>query len=738
MHLVAGRALMHRSSMRFRSRGFGLVSLLSIVLSSGGCGPHSGGPGDLPDGVPDDVAAALAALPDAEVLALGKDSLPTFVHGMLGKGPPRLDAGKADEALAPAMDPITPVFRLQMPEIRVVAVWRDDAGYAHARYQQMHEGLEVVGGDLSVHMNPRGEIYAVHGTARGAIDVDLVPAITDQQALAVLAAETGARPADLEVPELVIKESTVDQGMHLAYRIPGVGPRGVPFTGYVDAHDGAVLSVEEAHVPILERAIYDAGGHEVRPGREVRGEGDGPVGDADVDAAFDNFGETWHCYRDLFGRDSVDGDGLPLMATVHWGDHYANAYWDGTNDAMVFGDGDGEEIGPLARASDVVTHELTHGVVEFTAGLVYQDEPGALNEGYADIMAAVCDAHLKGASDEATYLVGEDAYTPDTPGDAIRYMSDPERDGYSVGWWPNRVNDWWDNGGVHTNSGIANLAFYLLAEGGQNPRHPETARVPGIGVERAGAIFYRALAQYLTPQADFAAARAATVRAALDLEGSDTAAIVNLAWDAVGVPSPDTPKGPEVPVEACDNGVDDDGDGLTDCGDTSCSMRGSCATPWVGEQGPLKVTEVMIDPIGRKEPAGEWFEVYNWTKEPVDLVGFTIGSVGGVGHRIGRSVVVAPGDFAVLAYAADSSLGFVPDYVYGPSSVRLANQRDILSLYDRAGHLVVVIERRQLHEVPARVHAIGHAQTPVEKVCIVDVQVEERPAAPFRVVIEPR
>jgi len=665
---------------------------LGLGLLVSACGPKSGQ--DANSALPADVAEALRGLPDAEVLALGKDFLPTFIHGVLGKGPARLDAGKADEALSAVMDPITPVFRLQNKDIQVIEAWTDAAGFAHARYRQRLGGLEVVGGDLTVHMNPRSEIYAVHGTARGAAELKLVPTLDALDALAWIAAATGQAQSGLETPTLVVKETPRDQALHLAWASAGPDAEGAGHQYYLDAHTGELLSDEPDHLEILARTIFDAKQGQSLPGAKVRGENDAPSNDSDVDAAFENLGRTWLCFHDAFGRDSVDNKGLPLDASVHYGQNYGNAYWTGKDRRMVFGDGDGEQLGPLALASDVVTHEITHGVVQFSAALIYQDESGAMNEAFADIMAAYCDARSKGHSDADSYLVGELVWTPKEPGDALRYMSEPTRDGASTGWWPNRGNNYWDHGSVHTNSGIANLAFYLLAEGGTNPEitatpeGPGALRVPGIGIDRAGAIFYRALTQYLTSHADFAGARAATKRAALDLEGRDTAAIVDLAWDAVGVPKPEAPEGPDQRLEACDDGKDNDDNGYIDCADPACAFTGTCSSPFVNGEGGIMLSELMANPSSVADPKGEWFEIHNWTSAAIDLAGYTIESPLGGPHRISRSVLVPARGFSTFAYSADPALGFRPDYVYGPSQIRLSNRRDEIRIQDRAGNIV--------------------------------------------------
>lgn len=196
-----------------------------------------------------------------------------------------------------------------------------------------------------------------------------------------------------------------------------------------------------------------------------------------------------------------------------------------------------------AKALDVVAHELTHAVTDRTAGLAYQNDSGALNEAISDIFGAATEAYSVGGITSDTWKIGEACYTPATAGDALRYMNNPTADGYSKDYYPERLyaynctpsssNDYC---GVHGNSGIANLAFYLMVSGGSHPRAKTSIAVTSIGLSRAEQIFYRALTTYLTSSSNYEAARNATAQAATDLYGSTYATYVHQAWNAVGVP----------------------------------------------------------------------------------------------------------------------------------------------------------------------------------------------------------
>jgi hypothetical protein len=195
---------------------------------------------------------------------------------------------------------------------------------------------------------------------------------------------------------------------------------------------------------------------------------------------------------------------------------------------VVYGDGDDVQADPLVDL-DVVTHELTHGVTQYSADLIYQNQSGALNESVSDVFAMIVDTD--------DFTIGEDSWTPGTAGDALRFMFDP-----NLGGDPKHmdefVNTTADNGGVHTNSGIPNFAAYLATAGGTGKHGDE---VEGIGRAKVGAIWYRALTVYMTPSTDFAGARAATVTAAADLFHPPEVGTIEDAWTAVGLNEPPPP-----------------------------------------------------------------------------------------------------------------------------------------------------------------------------------------------------
>jgi bacillolysin len=265
----------------------------------------------------------------------------------------------------------------------------------------------------------------------------------------------------------------------------------------------------------------------------VWGEGDDPArNQAAVDAHY-GAQMTYDFYKNVLGRDSLDGKGEKLVSNVHIGSNYVNAFWDGTQ--MNYGDGDGKTAGPLTTL-DIAGHEITHGLTERTAGLIYRGESGGLNEAFSDIMGTGVEwyASQQNSAVKFDWAVGEDAWTPGNgdPTDALRYMDDPTKDNYSV----DHYSKYPQQTEVHGSSGIANNAFYLLANGGTNRTSKEKVD-GGIGIEKGLKIYGRALAHYMTPSTTFAQAREATIKAATDLYGANSAEVqkVKDSWKAVGV-----------------------------------------------------------------------------------------------------------------------------------------------------------------------------------------------------------
>lgn len=286
--------------------------------------------------------------------------------------------------------------------------------------------------------------------------------------------------------------------------------------------------------PSPKRTIFSAGNEEQLPGRVVRVEGAAATGDPAVDEAYDGLGSTFGFYFEVFQRNSIDNQGLPLHATVHYGESYDNAYWDG--DQMVFGDGDAQVFNRFTIALEVIAHELTHGVTDVEASLQYANQSGALNESISDVFGSLVKQYvLKQTVEQADWLIGKGLLAANIQGDALRSMKEPGTayDDPLLGKdpQPGHMRDYVrtvrDNGGVHINSGIPNRAFYLTA-----------SALGGHAWEAPGIIWYTALRDpSLRPNTSFRsfARLTATVAARLfTSNGREHKAVLD-AWDEVGV-----------------------------------------------------------------------------------------------------------------------------------------------------------------------------------------------------------
>lgn len=285
------------------------------------------------------------------------------------------------------------------------------------------------------------------------------------------------------------------------------------------------------------RTVSDCANSTILSSATVERTENGPASaDASANRAFEGLGHIRDFYKDVLERDSLDGHGMRLDGYVHYDADYNNAFWDGSH--MVFGDGDGVLFTDFTKSLDVIAHELAHGVTEFTAGLEYENQSGALNESMSDVFGSLVKQWVaKETADQADWLIGADIFTPAIDADALRSMKapgkaynneqfgrDPQPDHMSkFVQLPNtRRGDW---GGVHINSGIPNRAFYLTAVG-----------IGGCAWEAPGHIWYAAL-QASTPLMQFQEFADMTHVKAGQLYGSQSAeqqAVVS-AWKEVGI-----------------------------------------------------------------------------------------------------------------------------------------------------------------------------------------------------------
>jgi len=309
--------------------------------------------------------------------------------------------------------------------------------------------------------------------------------------------------------------------------------------------DAISESLALSSVPTGERrrTLYNARHDTTLPGQRMRGEGEPLTGDPSADEAFEGAGATYDLYHEVYGRSGLDDRGMRLDASVHYSEGFDNAFWNGTQ--MVYGDGDENRpeeerlFNRFTCAVDIIGHELTHGVTQYEANLVYYHQSGALNESFSDVMGSMVKQRLLGQkADEADWLIGAGLLTSNVKGVAIRSMKAPGTayDDPVLGRDPqpahmeqyDHMPIWQDNGGVHINSGIPNRAFYVAA-----------MEIGGAAWERAGRIWYYTLRDRLRRTSTFQDAAHRTWQVAGELFGekSREQVAVHTGWDAVGIDS---------------------------------------------------------------------------------------------------------------------------------------------------------------------------------------------------------
>jgi len=449
----------------------------------------------------------------------GSDAV-VFLSGRVSSGTDRLTLASAPAETALAFldrheDALG--MRHAVAVLRPVAgsVTVDELGMTHVRLEQHENGVRVFGAEVRVHYSADGEsVTALNGDFVTGVHVSTVANIGPRRAVRI------ARSIEPDgvlwrEPELVVYTNRIDpsvSGNHLAWLVMLVDETVPSRRLYViDAHSTAVIKTRDELCSARNRRVYDLQGATEGPGVLVRSEGEGPTGDADVNAAYDYTGDAYDYFASLFGRDSFDDNCAAIVSRVHFGVEVFNAFWTGTD--LIFGDG--------MTVDDIVAHEYSHAIIQHTADLIYQDQSGAMNEAYADIFGEAVDLiNGSGTDTPATkWLLGEDS-----PRGAFRDMADPPRLGQ-----PDKATLWKcttaDSGGVHTNSGVFNKAAVLMADGGTF----NGFTVQGIGVEKMVRVHYRALTVYLTPASTLLANYLSLNQACLDLEGANGFTIADCA-----------------------------------------------------------------------------------------------------------------------------------------------------------------------------------------------------------------
>jgi Zn-dependent metalloprotease len=428
-------------------------------------------------------------------------------------------------------------------ELRLLRIEPDQQlHYAHVRLDQVYHGIPVFGRQLVVHIDPRGRVASVNGQFVPGIDLPTQPSIGAEQAEGAALRDLLENQLDPAERAHVVTDVRHAKTQLMVYVDPAgkarltwyvvimtYSPLG-QWRSFVNAMRPSVVHAFDSLADAKRRVTYTADNSTDVPGRQLIDEGERSR-DPVAQAAQDGAGTVYDYYQKTFKRDSIDGRGMPIVSTVHYGDTEAdaeNAAWIGEASQMVYGDG-GKIFKPLAYGLDVIGHELTHGVTENTANLVYEGQSGALNEAYSDIFGSLIERQ--------NWTIGEQVVkSPPYPVPYLRSLEDPTIGGRydpnnpldGVG-QPATVSEYAklplsrraDNGGVHINSGIPMHAAFLVAQ--------------AIGREKMEQIYYRTLTQYLTPDSEFFASGDATVRSAQELYGAAEVAAVRQAFGQIGI-----------------------------------------------------------------------------------------------------------------------------------------------------------------------------------------------------------
>ena len=476
--------------------------------------------------------------------------------------------------------------------LKLIAVDNDNMGMLHYRYRQTYNGVPVEGTMYLAHTR-NGFVESINGDLTAITNVATTPALNSQRAIDAALAYVSASVYKWQLPEAekALKENTgnlsatyypqpelvylpeknmLSSGKYnLAYKMDVYAAE--PFSRrfvYIDALTGKVLYTKNRihHADVNATAVTQYSGQQTivtdsfavgyRLREAARGNGirtyNAQKSTNPANTDFTNATTTWNnvnvnldqyatdahlasektydFFYQNFSRNSIDGNGLALVAYVHYDDALDNAFWDGGS--MSYGDGSQVNGTTPYTTLDIGGHEITHGLTQYTADLNYEYESGALNESFSDIMGVAIQQFVD-QSAVPDYRIGNDN------GNTFRSMSSPKSfgqpDTYLGTYWYTGTQD---DGGVHTNSGVQNHWFYVLAQGeAGSTDFGNTYNVTGIGIESAQMVAYRTLVVYLTPASQYADARFYSIKAAEDLFGvcSPQVRAVTNAWYAVGV-----------------------------------------------------------------------------------------------------------------------------------------------------------------------------------------------------------
>ncbi|MBT4520173.1 MAG: hypothetical protein HOC23_09220 [Halieaceae bacterium] len=398
-------------------------------------------------------------------------------------------------------------------------------GGTNIRYNQVHKGVPVFGGNLILNMNSKHALLSMSGEVSPDLDLDVAPTLTGNEARNT-ALEAASKWHRTKINKLQTTEPTLaiyDPKLlkpsflppHLVWRLEVSSTSLAPIRELVlvNALTGLIsLHFNQVHTA-RDRKTYDGGGTSTIPGTLICSEGDSfpgcASGDQDIIDAHAHAADAYDFYSTTHGRDGIDGAGGTLIATAHWnnGGSCPNAFWNGSQ--MVYCD-------TIPGADDVVGHELTHGVTNSTSDLFYYYQSGAINESLSDVWGEFIDLSNGTGSDAPSdrWLISEDAAAF---GGAIRNMKNPPALGdpdtiSSANYWTSST----DSGGVHTNSGVNNKAAYLMTDGDTF----NGVTVSALGIEKTAKIYYEAQTALLTSGSDYADLYDALYQACQNLVGT--------------------------------------------------------------------------------------------------------------------------------------------------------------------------------------------------------------------------
>ncbi|MCX7921207.1 MAG: M4 family metallopeptidase [Clostridia bacterium] len=518
------------------------------------------------------ISVAVAAPSVGNIKVHDKFGTPDFITGSLTAS----SSKSAEEIVFDYIDSNKEKFKLYSSakeSFIVKSVEKDSNGYVLLRTQQTYKGVTVFGYEQKMVVDSSGVLTSISGTVVPNLDnhtkLKLKAKITSAEALQAAESALGFNPAYELAPSsnLVVYLKGDEASYAYCVNLNFLSPEPGNWFYFVDAVSGEIIdkyntidsvtgtnttnqgigvfgdtktlsvvkSSSNSYHYLQDNTrgggiyTYNASNRSTLPGThmyDTDGYWNSTIQRAGVDAHY-YAGVTYDYYKNTFGRNSYNRSGAVIRSTVHYGNKYNNAFWNGSQ--MVYGDGDGSTFTSFSGSLDVVAHELTHAVTGYEANLTYQYESGAISEAYSDIFGTLTEFYANNSPD---WLVGEDIYTPGISGDALRSMSNPtlynQPDHYSK-----RYTGTSDNGGVHINSGIINKAAYLMAQGGTH----YGVNVPAIGQSAMGAIFYDSLYYYVTSSETMSQLRAHLVQSATKLYGSTSTQVdaVKKAFDAVGV-----------------------------------------------------------------------------------------------------------------------------------------------------------------------------------------------------------